>query len=171
MSSERRAASVKASVLAGLFDLSERRIRQLADAGVIPKAARGEYPLAQAIRGYVKFVGKDGRGPDDEASTFRRSRARLMNARAALAEIEQAEREGDLVPATQVEEGWIKIAAIIRARLLALPSKMAPRLAAMSSAALIEAALRDEVYSALTDIAETEVVVTSDDGGVDSAEA
>lgn len=48
--------TVSAPELAALFNLTDRRIRQLAAAGVIPKAGHGKYLLAEAVKGYVQFL-------------------------------------------------------------------------------------------------------------------
>jgi phage terminase Nu1 subunit (DNA packaging protein) len=58
---EIKRGTVPLDVLAKLFDLSARRIQQLASDGIIPKpSSRGEYVLAGAIRGYINFLRKDG---------------------------------------------------------------------------------------------------------------
>ena len=160
MSAEGRKSTVKATVLANLFGLTERRIRQLAEVGVVVKAARGEFELASSIRAYVTFLNKTTGETDDSGTSFRRSRARLMAARAALAEMEQAEKSGLLIPSEQVNEAWTKITAIVRNRLLGIPSKMAARLAPISTPVAIEEALRTEINAALSEIAETPVRVT-----------
>jgi len=76
------------TVIARLLDLSERRVQQLVRDGVIPKAERGRYELVGAVRGYVRYlrdlVLKSETGGADYAS----ERARLVKARADLAEME-----------------------------------------------------------------------------------
>jgi hypothetical protein len=47
--------AVPAAVLADLFDLTPRRLGQLAQMGM-PKDGRGTYPLRDALRWYVEFL-------------------------------------------------------------------------------------------------------------------
>jgi phage terminase Nu1 subunit (DNA packaging protein) len=159
MSSD-KVSTVPSATLAALFSVTDRRIRQLADDGVIPRAARGRYPLAASIRGYVKFLGRSGGdGSPAPATSFSAARTRLTIARAELVEMERAEKAATLIPSDQVEAAWIKITSIIRTRLLAIPTKVALRLAS-KGAAEIERELEREIREALIDVAETEVEVT-----------
>lgn len=78
---------VPAKVLAACFDLSERRVQQLAAQGVIPRAAHGKYPLVESVRGWAKWwrdqiSGKAERISKDE------SRAKLMQAKAESATVQ-----------------------------------------------------------------------------------
>lgn len=157
------ANTVDVETLAKLLNLDPRRIQQLANDGHIVKAARGRYFLAKSINGYCRFLqGSAGGGADP--NSFATQRTRLTKARADLVEMDRAERSGSLVPAEQVEEGWIKIAAIIRARMLALPTKLAPRMATVRTAAEAREILDGEITNALLEIAETAVTVIPDDG-------
>ena len=42
--------------LADLFDLSKRRIQQLASEGWIPRVMKGHYNLDQCVRGYLNYL-------------------------------------------------------------------------------------------------------------------
>lgn len=76
-----------------LDGLTPRRVRQLAEQGVIPKASRGRYPVIEAVQGYVRFLKNETRSarlkPDDD---------RFRRARADVHEIDALERMGELVP-------------------------------------------------------------------------
>ena len=78
-------------VIARLLDLSERRIQQLSREGVIPKAERGQYDLVAAVRGYVAYLRDLAVRAQAGAPDFGAERARLIKAKADLAEME-AER-------------------------------------------------------------------------------
>ncbi|NUJ82046.1 terminase small subunit, Nu1 [Methylocystis sp. FS] len=143
--------TVAAATLAKLLGLSTRRIQQLAEAGVIPKPGkRGEYRLVESVAGYLKWLRSDaGNGTPD----FQKERTRLTQARARLAELEY-DRESGLV--VEVEESIRQIReeySIVRTRLLAVPSKAAPRLLNIANPekvrALLDAEIRDTL-SALT---------------------
>ncbi len=72
---------------------------------------------------------------------------RKETAQARLRELEVAQREGELIPAAEVQEAWLRIGTLWRTRMLAIPSKMAARLAAKKPAE-IRALLDDEIRAA-----------------------
>ena len=78
-------------------------------------------------------------------------RARLARARARKAELEVASLERSLLPFDEVVEAWQQLVAAFRAKCLALPSKMAPRLV-MSETRIIQAALTAAVREALEEL-------------------
>jgi hypothetical protein len=45
-----------AKTIAPLLDISERRVGQLVNEGIIPKTERGRYELFPVVQGYVKFL-------------------------------------------------------------------------------------------------------------------
>jgi hypothetical protein len=75
------------AVVARLLDLSERRIQQLSREGVIPKAERGQYDLVAAVRGYVAYLRDLAVRAQAGAPDFGVERARLIKAKADLAEM------------------------------------------------------------------------------------
>ena len=109
------------AVIARLLDLSERRIQQLSRDGVIPKAERGQYDLVAAVRGYVAYLRDLAVKAQAGAPDFGAERARLIKAKADLAEMEADGRRGELLPADAVEAAWTAVLARLRARLLVLP--------------------------------------------------
>ena len=100
------------AVIARLLDLSERRIQQLSREGVIPKAERGQYDLVAAVRGYVAYLRDLAVKAQAGAPDFGAERARLIKAKADLAEMEADGRRGELLPADAVEVAVRLIAAL-----------------------------------------------------------
>lgn len=138
--------------LADLLGVSARTVQTLAKEQVIPKAERGRFPLA-AVTAYCTFIREDARrGPAD----FQEERARLTRARADVAEIELAQRRGELLRREDVDAAMIGAFSRVRARLLAIPSKAAP-LVAMTDVNAADATLRKEINSALKELSETSV--------------
>ena len=80
------------AVIARLLDLTERRVQQLAQDGVIPPAARtgperGRYDLVSAVRGYVRYLREQATRSPSGSADFGVERARLVKAKADLAEM------------------------------------------------------------------------------------
>ncbi len=74
----------------------------------------------------------------------------LTQANAAKVELQNAKAKGDLLDAATVRAEWLTVASDIRARLLAVPSRVAATLALDRAAA---AALDGEIRRALIDLA------------------
>ena len=89
-----------ASFYSRLFDVSERRIQQLAKDGIIPRAARGKYPLIGTIQGYVKFLQERAANSafDGNDGDLQSERRRLTRAQADAQELKNAVAERKVVP-------------------------------------------------------------------------
>lgn len=150
------------AVIAKLLDLTERRVQQLSRTGVIPKAERGQYDLVGAVRGYIGYLREQVRSAEAGAPDYSAERARLLRARADLAEMEAGGRRGALIPAEAVEGSWIAILARLRQRLLALPDRLAPLCHEETTIAGTRDQIRRAVREALEELAATPVVTASD---------
>jgi phage terminase Nu1 subunit (DNA packaging protein) len=151
---------VTCDVVAGLCNLSPRRIQQLADEGHIPRPVRDHYPLWASIQGYVKFLqsrvgGKKG-SSDEQAE-----RTRLTAAKADLAELERERRVGELMLAEVVRKQDFAIARILRNNLQSIADRVAPMVAAETDAGKVHDLINTEVAqsleSAITAMAAEEV--------------
>ena len=152
------------AVIARLLDLSERRVQQLSREGVIPKAERGRYDLVGAVRGYVAYLRDLAVKAQAGAPDFGVERARLIKAKADLAEMEADGRRGELLPAEAVEAAWIAVLARLRARLLVLPDRLAPLCVEETTIAGVRDQIRKAVREALDELATTPVVAADPDG-------
>jgi len=157
------------TVIASLLDISERRVQQLSRAGVIPKAARGRYELIGSVRGYIRHLRDRNIKGESGTADYGTERARLVKAKADLAEMEASQMRGDLLPAPDVTAAWIEIVALIRARLLVLPDKIAPVVHETTSLNQARDVLKKAVHEILTEIAATEVEITPRIGGAAGA--
>ncbi len=161
------------AVIARLLDLTERRVQQLAREGVIPPAARsggerGRYDLVGAVRGYVHYLREQIVRSQSGAADFGAERARLVKAKADLAEMDAGARRSDLLPAEEVEEAWIAVLARLRARLLVLPDRLAPLVHEETTIAGARAVIRRTILEALAELAETAVDIAPDDVAADA---
>jgi hypothetical protein len=152
------------AVISRLLDLSERRVQQLVRDGIIPKPERGRYDLIGAVRGYVRYLRDLVLKAEAGVADYGSERARLIKARADLAEMEAARRRAELLPAAEVAAAWTEILALVRARVLALPDKLAPLTHETTSIAEARGVLRTAVREVLAEIAATEVVLADPPG-------
>lgn len=157
------------AVIARLLDLTERRVQQLARDGVIPASTRsgpdrGRYDLVGTVRGYVRYLREQATRSQTGTADFGVERARLIKAKADLAEMDAQIRRGDLLPAGDVEEAWIAVLARLRARLLVLPDRLAPLVHEETTIAGTRAQIRDAIAEALAELASLPAIAVDAEG-------
>lgn len=138
--------------------LTDRRHRQLAKAGHFPMPKKGIYEMTPTLAGFVRYL----RAQTEKAEgTLEEERLKKLTAERHMAELKLAKERKAALDADAVFRAWENIVLTIRQKLMALPSKTAPRLAHLGEQQKIEAELEREVADALVDLAKVE---TYDDG-------
>ncbi|MGV6850210.1 MAG: hypothetical protein ACWA5A_17695 [Marinibacterium sp.] len=141
---------VSAATLADLFGISANRVSVLAAEGVLLKAGRGKYLLAESIRNYVDYARDNPTGRRIKDSDLAAEKVRLTRAQADRAEQLAAKTRGDLLDAQAVRSRWIEYTTSLRAALLAVPARVASQ---MGLDRATTATLDSEVRAALEQIA------------------
>jgi phage terminase Nu1 subunit (DNA packaging protein) len=90
---------IDVGTLASLLNLTPRRVQQLANEEVIPKASHGRYPLVGAVRGYVSYLQGQAKGGTPASIAAELAQLRLARARLGLQrdEMDFASDAGQLV--------------------------------------------------------------------------
>ena len=137
--------------MAGILGISPTTLDRYVQAGC-PFLERGsgrrEYKFnsAEVIRWVLAREASPGRGQTDD------SRRRYTLATAELKEFQLAEKRGSMISVEDVAPIVADELANVRSRLLAIPDRVASKIVGMTDPAAIEAALRDEVIAALTEL-------------------
>jgi len=153
--------TVDVGTLAALFNLTERRVQQLAQEGVIPKASRGRYPLIECAKAYiVDLQTKLGQG--GKIVDIKEAERRLKTAQAELKERELDVLDGKLIPAPQVQLAWSQVLHEVRSAFMSLPDDVATGLHDCETLAEKTTLIREAVEAALSSISEAEVEVAAD---------
>lgn len=133
-------------VIADWLGLTERRVRQLRDEGVLIEVRPGYYGLKESVRRYIRYLGGAGK------ENLNEERVKLTRAKREAAEMENAFRRGTLHETADIELGIKTLCLNIRSNLLVLPAKLAPVLASKGGdQAAIFDELKAAVYEALED--------------------
>lgn len=112
-------------VVAQHLDVTERRVRQLRDEGIIREKRPGLYNLVDAMTRYIKYVNAGSKVDlNDE-------RAKLTKVKREAAEMENRVRKAELMEVGDVEKAYSTVMMNFRSRILALPQKLAPAVASM----------------------------------------
>lgn len=153
-------------VVAAWLGLTERRVRQLRDEGVISEKQPGLYDLQATVTKYIIFL-RNGSGKinlNDE-------RAGLTRAKREAAEMENKVRMGELHRTQDIETGLKTVFLNIRGRFLALPAKLSPTLASMGgNQTAIFDELKQAIDEALEELSDYRVAFAARDGDEDAEE-
>lgn len=153
-------------VVAQWLCLTERRVRQLRDEGVIVEARPGLYELQPTVARYITYIGGAGK------ETLTNERMKLTRAKREAAELENELRKGEVHRTEDIERGIKSMFQNIRSRFLALPAKLSPTLATMGGN---QTGIFDELKQAIDEILEEmsdyRVAFAVQDGESDGEEA
>ena len=144
--------SYPVSTIAKLFNLTERRVQQLAKDGIIPKSNKGKYELVSCVQGYIHYLQERAMGKDSAPQDTYTERARLLKAQADKTELEVGTLKGNLLQIDQVESSWANMVTSCKSRLLTIPSKSAHQIALLTKPQEIERFLKHSIYEALEEL-------------------
>jgi phage terminase Nu1 subunit (DNA packaging protein) len=146
-------ASVTGPELADLLGVSGKTVRELAGRGIVVRARRGAYELRASVRGYaehLRSIATGKAGGEAVAAGAAAARKRLAEAQADKVEIANAHARGALVDAEAVQREWSEVLRMVRAGMLAVPSRCGARLPHLSAHDVGE--IDVEVRAVLTEV-------------------
>lgn len=112
-------------IVAQWLGLTERRVRQLRDEGVISEAIPGFFDLRATVLKYISYI--RGGGMND----LNGERAGLTRAKREAAELENELKRKNVHRTEDIELGIKTLFFNMRSRILALPAKLSPVIADM----------------------------------------
>jgi len=158
-----------------ILDLTPQRVSQLVKEGVIPKHERGRFELVPVANAYIQFLRQKRIVGNVHGDDYATQRTRLTKGRADIIEMEKAQMESRLIPADDVEQTWNSIISNARNRFIAIPTKVAPAVFASNNLNEIRDIIKEEIYSALDELADAEVrtlnpILSTESGGNDETD-
>jgi phage terminase Nu1 subunit (DNA packaging protein) len=156
--------------IADIFGVTTRTIDTWQKEGLPVVAVPGrpcQFDTVKAIEWRLAKIG----AADGEDLDYNREKARLTKAQADKAEMEAEELRENLIPADEVAKEWGDICATIRTRLLAIPTKLAHKLANIRKISEAEELLREAIHQALEEIASEADQESETEGGSDGEAA
>ncbi|MGJ8594374.1 hypothetical protein [Sulfitobacter sp.] len=133
--------------------LTSSRVNQLARDSILPRVdAPGgfAFPLKHSVQAYAEHLrNRSVRSSDPRLAD---EKLRVAAGQADKLDIQNQKSRGELIPAAAVRAEWLSVAADLRARLLAVPSRVAAKLSLDRPAT---AALDVELRRAMESLAET----------------
>ncbi|MCI9357251.1 MAG: hypothetical protein HFH59_06840 [Lachnospiraceae bacterium] len=147
--------TVASAVLEKIFSVSDRRIRQMAEEGIIIRAAKGRYKMVESLRNYILSLKLAAEGVNieqiDGEIDLGEEKAIHERVKRHISELKLQTMKGELHKAEDVEMVMMDMLAAFRTRVMSIPSKAAPVLE-NRDAAYIKDRLTGEVIEALNEL-------------------
>lgn len=147
--------------------ISERHFRRLKSAGILsPPNGSAGYSLDSVREAWINYLrgiafgqvtSKEDILHDSEDYTAlddKEQSARLKARQAEKLELQNAQTRGELVNFDEAAKGWQGYVANCRAKLLGIPTRLAPEVAANSSLPEIQEALKRCIHEALEELSD-----------------
>ncbi len=157
----RKRIIVGTATLASHFNLSPRRIRQLATDGM-PKIGRDKFDFAESAAFYVRFLqnaleNKGAPVGDDGLAIFKGQRARSLLASAELKEFELEQKRANLVTRADANKFLTEFQRMVRARISSVAAPLAIEVRGETSQIMVQAKIERALDAALA-------LLATDDG-------
>mgnify|MGYP006920201971 FL=1 len=147
--------TVSAAVLGDLFGVTDRRIRQMAEEGIVARAAKGRYKLVESIKNYLLTLklAAEGVGVElaDGEINFDEEKALHERVKRHISELKLQIMKWELHKAEDVEIVMMDMLVAFKTKIMGIPSKVAPILE-NRDAAFIKDRLTKEVIEALNEL-------------------
>lgn len=146
---------VSSTVLANAFGLTNRRIRQLAEEGVIKKVSHGRYNFVESVQKYIIYLRTNTELKEtktEEEVNYDKEHALLEKAKREKAELELKVMRGELHLAEDVEQVMNDMLANFRGKILSMPSKLSPMLVARDNVNNIQDIIEKNCFEVLDEL-------------------
>ena len=151
-------ATVNVTRLASALNLTARRVQQLVQEEGMPREAGGKYDPVKCMLFYIRYLQnalekKSLPTADGGYAGEREERVRLLRSQADLSEIELAKERSQLVAIQDVEKAMTDLVLTTKARIMAIPPRLAPDLVGETSRMMVQAKLEKACKEALSYLA------------------
>ncbi len=154
----------KRSIVAEMLGLTEKRVKQLTDEGVLKEVVSGHYKLAESIQAYITYL-QNKLSDRDETSDYNTEKAKLTKAKREKEEAELALMRGELHRSADVEFVVGTMIVSFRAKMLTVPNKALPEIKAAADDNEILSILKHYITDALLELSEFDIHKYDDEEG------
>ena len=150
------AITVNSATLEKILQVSDRRVRQLAEENIIVRVSKGRYRLMESISNYilalkVSMEAENNQSVDGELN-LDKEKAIHERVKRHISELKLKTMQGELHKSEDVERVMTDMLVSIKSKLLSMPSKLAPMLVARNDIDFIKRTLNSEVLEVLNEI-------------------
>lgn len=150
------------------LDLTERRIRQLRDQGILEEKRPGLYNLKDCVIKYIQYLRRDG-SSEESTADYNAERARLAKVKRERQELELRREQREVLEAEEVETVMSDMMLGFQKKIRVIPVKLSPALAREKDPSEIFKILKqatDEALEELAGFAETFETQGEDNGSI-----
>ncbi|NLH00787.1 hypothetical protein [Clostridium thermosuccinogenes] len=149
---------VNSIVLGNCWGITDRRVRQLREEGIISEVSRGKYDLIECTRRYCAYLRELANASNNDGKevklNYDTEHALLEKAKREKAELQLRVMKGELHLGTDVEEVMTDMITKAKMKLLALPAKAADLVIGRKDINTIENILQKLIEEALNELAD-----------------
>jgi hypothetical protein len=139
--------------VARFIDVTERRVRQLRDEGVISEARPGLCDLTDTNHKYINYLRQ--RNPDRETNIdYNTERAKLVRAKRKNEEYDLRVKARQLHASKNIELVMTNMLINFKMRMLSIPAKLSPALSKKTDRAEIFEILKTHIDEALSELSD-----------------
>ena len=168
------AITVNSATLEKILQVSDRRIRQLAEENIIARVSKGRYRLMESISNYIltlKVSMEVGNSQSvDGELNLDEEKAIHERVKRHISELKLKTMQGELHKSEDVERVMTDMLISIKSKLLSMPSKLAPMLVARNDIDFIKRTISTEVLEVLNELKDYNAKDFYDDEYVDVEE-
>ncbi len=151
--------TVSAGVLSKIIGVSDRRIRQLADEGILTKVSSGRYNLQESLHSYILQlrVSNDAEKSQtdlEDKLDFSMEKAMHERVKRHITELKYALMKGQVHRSEDVEAVMTNMLINFKTKLISLPSKLTPLLVDRDNKKYILELLTNEMHEVLTELSD-----------------
>lgn len=140
--------------------ITQQAVADLVSRGIIESRGRGKLDLDEARLAYcahLRSVAGNRSGDPEADLDLTAERARKAKEEADKLEMQNAQLRGELLARADVDAAVVGAFARVRARMIGVPSKVAPLVVQCETPAEAEADIRKAIYEGLRELADTSV--------------
>ncbi len=143
---------VTTSDLAKILGLTDRRIRQLVQEGILTQVTRGNFRLPEVVQAYTKYI-QSGGPANNTGLNFKDEKTLLTKAQREKTEIELNLIKQIVHRGEDIKAALLPVLSSLKSRLLSVPMKASVQLLNKTDVTEIQIVIRREIFEALREIA------------------
>ena len=147
---------VNTKILARLLGCTIQSVQKYNQDGVFPREPDGKFVLEKCIPLFIAWCRKGGPERERSQANFNEEKARLTRAQADRAELDLAEKSGEVIDAAEAVLAWEQMLTNCKNKVLSIPSKAAPMFSAETDTAVIQDDLENYLRDALQELSDGE---------------
>lgn len=146
-----------AKAISKYLGVSERRVRQLKQDGIINEIRPNLFELKDTVNKYIEYLRK-GNPDDTENINYNTERALLVRAKRKNEEYELQLKENELHKTEDIEAVMTNMLANFKTRMMAIPAKLSPILSKKTDKTEIFKLMKENIDEALNELSSFEDV-------------